>query len=286
MNELALFAGAGGGILGGKLLGWRTVCAVEYEPYARDVLVARQNDGSLEPFPIWDDVRTFNGRPWRGAVDVVSGGFPCQDISCAGKGAGLDGARSGLWREMARIIGEVRPRYVFVENSPMLTTRGLDVVLGDLASMGFDARWGVVGADDAGAPHRRKRIWIVAHADSHGSPGHERGCGGAGGRERPTGEACRSSEVRHPNSDREPDVSVDAEVAGVSGDVGNANRSPTNAHTEGRGSRRAACEPGWWLTEPAVGRVAHGVAARVDRLRAIGNGQVPAVVRLAWETLT
>jgi site-specific DNA-cytosine methylase len=162
VNELALFAGAGGGVLGGKLLGWRTVCAVEFEPYARDVLVARQNDGSLEPFPIWDDVCTFDGKPWRGAVDVVSGGFPCQDISCAGTGAGLEGSRSGLWREMARIIGEVRPRYVFVENSPMLTSRGLGVVLGDLAALGFDARWGVLGADDAGAPHRRKRIWIVA----------------------------------------------------------------------------------------------------------------------------
>ncbi|WP_033990214.1 DNA cytosine methyltransferase, partial [Pseudomonas aeruginosa] len=125
MNELALFAGAGGGILGGHLLGWRTVCAVEFEPYAASVLAARQNDGLLPPFPIWDDVRTFDGRPWRGLVDVVSGGFPCQDISAAGNGAGINGERSGLWREMARIVGEVRPRFVFVENSPLLVRRGL-----------------------------------------------------------------------------------------------------------------------------------------------------------------
>ena len=85
MNELALFAGAGGGILGGRLLGWRTICAVEIDPYARDVLLARQNDGCLPPFPVWDDVRTFDGRPWRGVVDVVSCGFPCQDISSEGK---------------------------------------------------------------------------------------------------------------------------------------------------------------------------------------------------------
>ena len=117
MNELALFAGVGGGILGGHLLGWRTVCAVEYEPYPAGVLCARQNDGVLAPFPIWDDVRTFDGRPWRGIVDVVSGGFPCQDISVAGKGAGLAGARSGLWGQMARIIGEVRPRFSFVETT-------------------------------------------------------------------------------------------------------------------------------------------------------------------------
>ncbi|MBH9204880.1 DNA cytosine methyltransferase [Pseudomonas aeruginosa] len=165
MNELSLFAGAGGGILGGHRLGWRTVCAVEFEPYAASVLVARQNDGILPPFPIWDDVRTFDGRPWRGLVDVVSGGFPCQDISAAGNGAGIDGERSGLWREMARIVGEVRPRFVFVENSPLLVRRGLAVVLGDLTELGYDSGWCVMGAADVGAPHQRDRIWIVAHAN-------------------------------------------------------------------------------------------------------------------------
>jgi DNA (cytosine-5)-methyltransferase 1 len=166
VNELALFAGVGGGILGGHLLGWRTVCAVEWEPYPASVLCARQNEGFLPSFPIWDDVRTFDGRPWRGIVDVVSGGFPCQDISAAGKGAGIDGERSGMWTEMARIIREVRPRFVFVENSPMLTSRGLDRVLGDLASLGFNAEWGVLGAADVGAPHQRDRIWIVAYSNS------------------------------------------------------------------------------------------------------------------------
>ncbi len=170
MNELALFAGAGGGILGGHLLGWRTVCAVEWEPYAASVLAARQNDGLLPPFPIWDDVRTFDGRPWRGIVDVVSGGFPCQDISVAGKGAGIDGARSGMWTHMARIVGEVRPSYVFVENSPALLTRGLGRVLGDLASLGYDCRWTVLGAADVGANHKRDRFWLVGHTISNGWP--------------------------------------------------------------------------------------------------------------------
>ncbi len=166
MNELALFAGAGGGILGGKLLGWRTVCAVEWQPFAVGLLCQRQNDRVLQPFPIWDDVRTFDGTPWRGIVDVVSGGFPCQDISSAGKGAGLVGERSGLWKEMARIVGEVRPRVVFVENSPMLTIRGLGTVLGDLAALGFDAEWGVLGAHSIGANHKRERIWILAHTNT------------------------------------------------------------------------------------------------------------------------
>jgi len=236
MNELALFAGAGGGILGGHLLGWRTVCAVEWEPYAACVLASRQNDGVLPPFPIWDDVQTFDGRHWRGIVDVISGGFPCQDISAAGKGAGIDGERSGMWREMARIIHEVRPRFVFVENSPMLTSRGLGVVLGDLASMGFDAKWGVLGAADVGAPHQRDRIWIVAHSK------HLR---------------CYKRQPRNP-------------------------RAKIKAWSEHRlePHRRTRLLP-----TPEVCRVADGVAARVDRLKAIGNGQVPEVARRAWEAL-
>ena len=168
MNELALFAGAGGGILGGHLLGWRTVCAVEWEPYPASVLVARQNDKILPPFPIWDDVQTFDGKPWRGIVDVISGGFPCQDLSAANQGGdGLDGERSGMWKEMARIISEVRPRYVFVENSPMLINNGLSRVLGDLSKMGFNAKWCIMGADSVGAPHRRDRFWMVANSSSN-----------------------------------------------------------------------------------------------------------------------
>jgi DNA (cytosine-5)-methyltransferase 1 len=168
--------------LGGLLLGWRTVCAVELDPYCRSVLLARQRDGMLERFPIWDDVRTFDGLPWRGHVDVISGGFPCQDISLAGRGAGIDGERSGLWSEFARIIGEVRPRFAFVENSPALAARGLGRVLGDLASMGYDAQWGVLGAVHVGAPHERHRMWIVA-TDADGEalrlqPGRLRGQGG------------------------------------------------------------------------------------------------------------
>lgn len=166
MNELALFAGAGGGILGGHLLGWRTVCAVEFADFPREVLLARQRDGSLPRFPIWDDIKTFDGSLWRGRVDVISGGFPCQDVSCAGKGAGITGERSGLWSEMARVISQVQSPWVLVENSPLLTSRGLGVVLGDLAQMGYNAKWGVLGAVDTGAPHKRERIWIVANTRS------------------------------------------------------------------------------------------------------------------------
>lgn len=152
--------------MGGILLGHTCVCAVEIEPYCRKVLLQRQRDGCLPKFPIWDDVRTFDAKPWRGLVDVVCGGFPCQDISVAGSGKGISGERSGLWSEMARIIREVRPRFVFVENSPALVVRGLGRVLSDLAKMGMDARWGVLGCGDAGGLHQRNRIWILASSNN------------------------------------------------------------------------------------------------------------------------
>jgi DNA (cytosine-5)-methyltransferase 1 len=167
MRELHLFAGAGGGILGGHLLGHTTVAAVEIEPYCQAVLRQRQADGILPPFPIFGDIREFDGNPWRGKVDVVAGGFPCTDISVAGGGAGIEGEHSGLWAEMYRVIREVQPGFVFVENSPALTIRGLGRVLWDLASMGFDAQWGVLGANFRGYDHRRERIWIVANSNSN-----------------------------------------------------------------------------------------------------------------------
>jgi DNA (cytosine-5)-methyltransferase 1 len=293
MRELALFAGAGGGLLASThLLGWDTVCGVEINDYCRTVLVQRQRDGFLPFFPIWDDICTFDGRPWRGLVDVVSGGFPCQDISSAGSGRGLDGDRSGLWFEMLRVIGEVRPAYVFAENSPMLRIRGLDVVLAGLADLGFDAAWGVLGAWHVGAPHRRNRMWIVA---------------------------------AHPDRCRERGLSLDAEMASTSSAPGDASdaggerserRPPTRSWFSGTGRRAApdgghaahadgdalreqpgrcsgahgseATEPrgsDWWGVHRFAG-VDDGLASRLERVRATGNGQVPAVAALAWRVLS
>lgn len=161
MNELALFAGAGGGILGGKLLGWRTVCAVEWEPYPASVLAARQNDGLLPPFPIWDDVRTFDGRPWRGVVDVVSGGFPCQAFSTAARGANN---AEDLWPEMRRVVADVAPWCVFAEN---VAQRAIDHAADDLEAMGYSTRAVALSAQDLGADHIRARYWLLAYADSH-----------------------------------------------------------------------------------------------------------------------
>jgi DNA (cytosine-5)-methyltransferase 1 len=235
MNELALFAGGGGGILGGKLLGWRTVCAVEIDSYARSILLSRQADGCLSPFPIWDDVTTFDGTVWRGRIDVVSGGFPCQDISSArGPGrSGLAGSRSGLWTEFARIISEVQPRYAFIENSPLIRTNGLQTVLSDLAAMGYDASWGVFSAADVGARHERQRMWIVANNWN-----------------------------AHKNAKTPIRLIREELTEEPSGDV----------------SER-------FFAAPAMGRKVDGVAGWMDRLAALGNGQVPAVAKLAWEML-
>jgi DNA (cytosine-5)-methyltransferase 1 len=255
LREMALFAGAGGGILGGKLLGWECVCAVEWEPYPAAVLAARQNEGFLPPFPIWDDVQTFDGRPWHGLVDVVSGGFPCQDISAAGKGAGITGERSGMWSHMARIIGEVRPKYVLVENSPVLTSRGLGVVLGDLAAMGYDAEWGVFNALDTGALHQRERIWILAHSNKND-------------------DAKFIGERRGWNT-------LDWGYS-----IGGKRALASVKYKEWRGP--FVEKPGmveWSQAEPNVDRMVDGMAGNVDRTNATGNGQVPAVVRLAWHTL-
>jgi len=336
MNELALFAGAGGGILGGHLLGWRTVCAVEWEAYPASVLVARQNDKILSPFPIWDDVQTFDGKPWRGIVDVVSGGFPCQDISAAGKGGGIEAERSGMWREMARIIGEVRPKYAFVENSPMLTTRGLGTVLRDLAEMGYDAEWGVLGAADVGANHQRDRIWIVAkQRDILSYTEHSRDGWGeqqskstqeTNGRYS-IGEMADTSSSRSQsgckrvwfgsNVSQEKSSNLANSIEfGIQSKLSNKRKTSkwidSNGNAKGKefantsSERLEGCgqvwqknneirenselwrtiaEHSWWSIEPNVGRVAHGVADRVDRLKAIGNGQVPLCAATAWTIL-
>ena len=199
ITTLHLFSGGGGGVLADQLLGRDIVGAVEIEKYPREILLSRQADGILPLFPIWDDVTTFRAdnpdtkdyieglRSIREKL-CIAGGFPCQGLSIAGKGAGLEDPRSGLWSEMRRIIGEVGPRYIFVENSPMLVVRGLDRVLGDIAELGFAARWGIVGADDSGAPHRRKRFWLWGENKAYSDTDSDGRWGGYGNGRRITTE--------------------------------------------------------------------------------------------------
>lgn len=293
LNELALFAGAGGGILGGHLLGWRTVCAVEWEPYPASVLCARQNDGVLPPFPIWDDICSFDGKPWRGIVDVISGGFPCQDISISGKGDGLEGQRSSMWYEMARVVSEVRPRYVFVENSPILTLRGGVRVIADLTAMGYDTRWTVMGAADVGAPHQRDRIWIFA-TDTNSQ--HDAVRGDSADHAKALGERRVHTGGSLSNS-RQGCEEVAGQSAGlantvcVHGQEGNAGRVDTNTQVRSHSAVHAqssieGLDRENWQAEPKLDRVANGVAYGMDRLKAVGNGQVPLCAATAWRILS
>lgn len=271
MNELALFAGAGGGILGGHLLGWRTVCAVEIDNYARSVLLARQNDGILRPFPVWDDITTFDGKPWRGVVDVVSGGFPCVDISIAramwGRD-GIDGESSGLWCEYLRIIDEVTPRVVWGENSPELKSKGLAEIVRALSKRGYVCRWATIGARHCGLPHSRDRLWFYAsNSNKPGLEGHARDEDDAERWKIKSGQTTYASVFLcefcgHPmeSSDR----------------YGCANCEGEGLDCGYKGPRIL----------PRVTGMANGVANRMDRLKAIGNGQVPRVAATAFSILS
>jgi DNA (cytosine-5)-methyltransferase 1 len=168
MTYLSLFTGAGGGDLAMQhLLGFKCKGYVEYEPYCQKLIKQRIEDGLLDAAPIFGDIRAFisegYAEAYQGMVDLVTGGFPCQDISSVGKHRGITGAKSGLWFEMAECIRIIQPRFAFVENSPRLLIRGFERVLSDLAEMGSHARWGVLGAGLFGSPHLRERIWLLAH---------------------------------------------------------------------------------------------------------------------------
>lgn len=272
LRTMHLFAGAGGGILADLLLGHQPVCAVEINEYCQQVLSARQADGTFPWFPVFADVQKFDGKRWRGLVDCVAGGFPCQDISAAGKGGGIEGSRSGLWSHMARIIGEVLPRFVFVENSPLLVSRGLAVVISDLASLGYDARWMCLSAGECGANHERDRLWIVGEVSNTNSE-----------RELQQERTQQDKRGRAGNVCEEISIS-DAVRKRQQEQRHYANASDCQADRERKTGY--VIHDSRWPDESGFCRVAHGVAARMDRIAAIGNGQVPRVAAAAFTLLS
>jgi len=295
LNELALFAGGGGGSLGSTLLDWGTVCYVEKDPYCQDILHARIRDGVLSDAPIWDDVKTFDGRPWFGLVDVLSAGFPCQPWSVAGQQRGESDERN-LWPDTLRIIREVRPCYAFLENVPGLKAKPyFGIILSDLAESGYGVRWTCLSASACGAPHIRDRLWILGtltdgkrfskrtQQDSQPITGER-----ASPSRNNTLRLC--DDVADPNINGRDPRRTDNGTKGTQGrkscggrqfeSVPDTNSQPKIRITEPREKRSA------WDVEPDVGRVVNGMAHRVDRLRAIGNGQVPSVAARAWEILT
>lgn len=264
MKVLDLFSGIGGFSLGLEKAGMQTTAFCEIDPYCRKVLQKHWPE-----VPVYEDVRELTAYTLRRdgiAVDVICGGFPCQDISSAGQKIGIDGERSGLWTEYARLIGEIRPQFVIVENVAALLNRGMDKVLGDLATVGYDAVWHCIPASAVGAPHRRDRIWIIAH------PNGPRRAGG--GKRRPM----------EKNEDNSRGICGKlADINGKELPYGRQARQPkskSQAIGQVAQPKPERCCSTWWAIEPDVGRVAHGVSKRVDRLRALGNAVVPQITEM------
>ena len=268
MHELALFAGGAGGLLGTKwLLGWRTACYVEFNAYCVEVLKARIRDRLLDDAPIWDDVRTFDGAPWRGSVDIITAGFPCQPFSAAGKRRAGDDERN-RWPDTIRIIREVEPEWVFLENVPALLwgSHGyFGQIQKDLAESGFNDRWDCIPASAVGANHQRDRLWVVAHAARNVFVGQ-----GASDQDARLGPAS--------SGQGQPGASAYTQQMAYPDKGGRGWDTRRQAGQESENGR-------WWAAEPGLGRVANGVADRVDRIRASGQGQVPAVVAAVWRLL-
>jgi DNA (cytosine-5)-methyltransferase 1 len=273
LRVLSLFAGIGGFDLGlERTGGFRTVAFCEIEPYACKVLAERWPD-----VPNLGDVTTAEFPD----ADIICAGFPCQDISLAGLGAGLAGERSGLWREVVRAVRVVRPRLVLLENVAALLGRGLDAVLRDLAEVGYDAEWHCIPASAIGAPHRRDRIWIIAHPRGEQ---HESGGLTLGGKIAEELSRANAASERwngcwvgaEPSGRREP-ANLGEAVADAPGERRGETRGGQGGSGTGRGGRPICTD---WAVEPNVGRVAHGVPARVDRLKALGNAVVPQIPEL------
>jgi DNA (cytosine-5)-methyltransferase 1 len=266
LNSLDLFAGIGGLSLGLERAGATTVGQVELDPFASRVLAKHWPD-----VPRHGDVRTALDW-WRSAprppVDIVAGGYPCQPESTAGRQLGTADAR-WLWPEMARIVATLRPRYVLGENVMGHRTGGLRFVLRDLERLGYSARAGIVSAAQMGAPHQRKRIFIIADlANPYGEPWQQRGA------DQPE----QGSGWWHPDRGGLAGHVADTDGSGLDSRgtlAGQVRRDDGPAGPRGSGTQSVGY--GWWATEPDVGRVAYGVSGRVDRLRCLGNAVVPQV---------
>ena len=285
----SLFAGIGGFDLAARWMGWETAWVSEIDPYASAVLKKHWPNA-----PNLGDITKITRPP---TVDILCGGFPCQDISLAGKGEGIGGARSGLWKHYARLIEEIRPKYVVAENVSALKSRGLDVVLQDLMALGYDAEWHCIPAAYVGAPHRRDRIWIIATPADAASVYRPPFLGGEPyGDHAGTGEVADTNvtglEGRFGQGVRECAGQLTARTSSpcrTAPDVSDTHNEgePGSAINDGEGSglSESAGGHGWWSVEPDVGRVAHGVPRRVDRLRCLGNAIVPQVAYTVFQAI-
>jgi len=308
MNELSLFSGYGGFSLGLRLAGLdvRTVGYVEWEKYPQEIIKARIRDGYLDDAPIFSDIRAFDGKQYRGLVDIVTAGFPCQPHSTAGRRKGASDERN-LWPDTCRTIDEVGPSYVLLENVAGLLSNGYaGTVVGELASIGYDSEWHLVPAAAVGAPHLRWRWWCLAYPDTdgerrlHREPGEQPTDRGLDAFSKPTGlhsevsnptDNGRPARGRATEQERQHQAMGWGEQPGANGEAGEM------ADTDGTGcvqqwrsvtapaQHKAPQRGSWWVSEPDVGRVVDGSPARVDQITALGNGIVPAQAAFAIRNL-
>lgn len=274
LKTLHLFAGSGGGLLADIILGHEPVCAVEWDSYCCQILRERAAEGWFPGLHVFEgDVRVFKASDWKGRVDCIHAGFPCQPHSVAGKRKGADDDRN-LWPECVRVIGEIRPQWVFLENVPGLVSNGfIGIVLNDLASLGYDARWTLLGADQVGAPHKRERWWLLAHSKHNKVSerwGEERG---------PMG--VFQWDDRSSLSKKKESVLANTDRLGLE-----RSQLQQTQPIFGNSIISWFIDKGWWKIEPDLGRVVDGIAYRVDRLKALGNGQVPMQAAIAWKILS
>lgn len=262
LNGLDLFSGIGG--LTVALAPWvEPVAYCESDRYAQSVLLCRMVDGSIPVAPIWDDVRTLKGGDLP-SIDILYGGFPCQDVSLAGNRIGLEGQRTGLFREAVRLVRECRPKFVFFENVPGIR-RYVPSVRGELEALGYSCRDGFLSAAECGAPHIRNRWWLLANSERDG--------GGA----RPDDGSTGSQASERKNAKRICPVGQMADTARA---VGHGLGAESNREQAG------FTKSDWWAVEPSMGRVADGVPLRTHRIKGLGNAVVPLQARVAFEVLS
>ena len=305
MNELSLFSGAGGGLLATKhFLKWRTIGYVEQNHYCQNIISQRAKEGLLDSAPLWGDINEFieSGAvdQYKGVTDVVTGGFPCQPFSVAGRRKGKDDGRN-CWPQCIEVIRRVKPRFFFGENVPGLLNSGyFPEILRSLAQAGYATRWVVLGVDDVGGNHRRKRLWLLAYSTSLGLEEH--------GHRQAEDVSQASEDVAYADTGLriEPQEQIQAGRAAPddSGEYVAHSVSDSEGSAHGskvwRGFERWEDEDikewyevggnptnfsGVWAIEPSVGRISYGVASRGDRLKALGNGICPLVADVAWGML-
>nr|WP_241427670.1 DNA cytosine methyltransferase [Fertoeibacter niger] len=260
--------------------GYRTVCHVERNSFAAATLVARMADASLAAAPVWDDLRSFDGRPWRGRVHIVTAGYPCQPFSLCGNRRGADDPRH-LWPDVARIVAEAAPPFVFLENVPGHLSLGLDIVAGDLQAMGYRVAACLVSAAEVGGPHTRERLFLLAHADLQGlgQPGlrdAEPGRDLLPHRPEPDGQTGGAEECG---------PGLDADVGSDDGCGLDAAAPPLFPPLPGGFAEWGEALRRHPELKPCVQRLGDGLATWLDRSAAAGNGVVPLAAASAWRML-